>query len=79
MKFPELGLPGVESVPTPRGSISLALSVPLRPKIAKSLILQDFGGTPARARRRQRARRHVDALARLAVHERLLTSLRLPI
>ena len=49
MKFPELGLPGVESVPTPRGSISLALSVPLRPNTAKNQILRDFGGTPARA------------------------------
>ena len=45
--FPELGLPGVESVPTPRGSISLALSVPPRPKTAKIQILQDFGVTPA--------------------------------
>ena len=49
MKFPELGLPGVESVPTPRGSISLAFPVPPRPKTAKIQILRDFGGTPARA------------------------------
>ena len=49
MKFSELGLPGVECVPTPHESISLALSVPPRPKTANFTIFMDLGGTPARA------------------------------
>ena len=47
MKFPELGLPGVESVPTPRGSILRAPRASPRPNTAKIKILRDFGGTPA--------------------------------
>ena len=43
MKFPELGLPGVENVPTPRGIILRAFPAPLRPKRAKINIFGVFG------------------------------------
>ena len=44
--FSELGWPGVESVPTPRGSILHASVGPKRPKTAKIQIFEVFGPTP---------------------------------
>ena len=45
----KIGFAGVESVPTPRGSILRAPRASPRPNTAKIQILRDFGGTPARA------------------------------
>ena len=46
MFFSELGLPGVESVPTPCGSILHTSVGPTRPKTAKIKMFDDLGVPP---------------------------------
>ena len=46
VKFPELGLPGVENVPTPRGIILHLFPASQLPYSAKIQKIRDFGATP---------------------------------